>query len=295
MIFMPRKRPPTPPEKMRKTKGGTRRGPLSEEEKAKVKYYLADKSSKDIALLLKRPIGQIDKYLEEILPEGFESKNVAIDINERQAILRELHGDPSWTSLQKQFFPDEILFFENDFCNYYSQFKELTTSETKQVYQLITLDIKMQRHNVEQMKYKQDINKIERRIENEYKKCKNSLPVGEELESLQFLENQLAGMRAASGNQTKEYNDLLGKHQAILKDLKGLRDQRLKSIEDRGKFMSILKDLELADTRNNMGELIGLHDLAVEAEEERLRKPYLYADSTIDNPLLEPDGKYIDE
>ena len=286
---MPVKKPPTPPEKQRAKVLKHRRGPLSNEEKERIQFWMSDKTAKEIAHLLNRPVVQIDKHISEIIPPGFAVKTVGIDINERQAILRELHGDPSWVSLQRQFYEDELAFFENDFVNYYKQLGELTTSETKQVYQLITLDIKMQRHNVGEIANKNEINKLEKRIDSLYKQYKDNTPVGDDLQYIQFIEQQLMGMRAASVTQTKEYNDLLTKHQAILKDLKGTRDQRLKSIEDEGRFMSILKDLELAESRHNIGELIGLTDLAVKKEKERLSQPYLYSDNTIDNPLLEPE------
>ncbi len=75
-----------------------------------------------------------------------------------------------------------------------------------------------------------------------------------------------------------------------MKDLKGTRDQRIKSIEDRGKFMSVLKELELSETRDKIGELTGLVDLAVINEKLRLSQPYTYADGIIDRPLLTPEG-----
>lgn len=292
---MPIKKPPTPLDKKRKKIHTARRGPLSNEEKERIKFWMIDKTAKEIGLLLNRPISQIDKYLEEIVPPNFSVKNVGIDINERQAILRALHGDPSWTSLQKQFTPEELAFFENDFINYHKQFGELTTSETKQVYQLITLDIKTQRHNVDEMKNKEEINSIEKTLDKIRKEYKGLIPAGDEMAYMQFLENQLMGMRAAKVTHTKEYNDLIGKHQDILKALKGTRDQRIKSIEDRGKFMSILKDLELAESRHNIGEMIGLHELAMRKEKERLSQPFLYADKTIDQPILEPDNILLEE
>jgi hypothetical protein len=68
------------------------------------------------------------------------------------------------------------------------------------------------------------------------------------------------------------------------------RDQRIKNLEDRGKFIGLLKELELNERRQNIGEIVGLMDLAVEKEKWRLGAPHKFGDGLIDQPYLTPES-----
>jgi hypothetical protein len=266
-------------------------GPLSNKEKKFIEDWQDEKDVKDIALLLKRTVQQVSLYKQEFLSGA---PKVTVERTEAEAFKRELHGHSSWKALIKQFTNEELMFFEDDYVEYRKQFKDMTATETKQLHQMITLDVFMQRHNIDRINMQYEVERIEKLLNKEYKRDQ-TLMSAEEIQYLMHLETQLNGCKAASVSRTKEYKDLLDKHQALLKDLKGTRDQRIKSIEDRGKFISILKQMELEDSRNKMGEVIGLMDLAVEKEKQRLSLSHQYVNGEIDQPILSPESVMFEE
>ncbi len=263
-------------------------GPLSSKEKVCINEWIATYSDKEIAEALNRTPSCIKDYRLQYLDtiENTPSKIESIpQEDEADPIRRELHNHSSWPSLQKQFTTEELTFFENDYVEYRKQFRDMTHAEVKQMHQMITLDIFMQRHNIDRIKNLEEIERVDRLLKVEYKKEQHLLSQ-EDIQYIMHLETQLQACRSASVTRTREYKDLLDKHQAIMKDLKATRDQRIKSIEDRGKFIGVLKQLELEDSRNQVGEIIGLMDLAIAKEKDRLSQRHQYADGMIDQPIL---------
>jgi hypothetical protein len=259
-----------------------RRGPLSNKEKNSIKEWIDQKDDKEIARLLNRTPAQIFKFKREYLAGA---PQITVNRTEAEEYLRELHAHSSWTSLQKQFTTEELIFFENDFIEYRKQFKDMTATETKQLHQMITLDIFMQRHNIDRIQNQEEIGRMEKILKKKYNED-TSFQSPQDIQYIQHLEIQIQGARVANVNRTKEYKDLLEKHQAIMKDLKGTRMQRIKDIQDSGKFMGILKELELEESRSNLGEITGLMDLAIEKEKARLAAPHIYMDNIVDQPVL---------
>ncbi len=259
-----------------------KRGPLSKEEKTKIENFHPTKTDEEIARLIKRPPKQVTAYKNEYLANA---PALSVKRNEADDYRIELHSDMDWARFQSEFTKDELVFFENDYINYRGQIKDVTTSERKQLYNLITLNIFMHRHNADRMKVQSDIQRMERLLEREY-----DLPEeNQNHERIIQLETQIQSSRSATNSQTKEYKDLLEKSGAIQRDLKSTRDQRIKNLEDRGKFIVFLKELEMEDRRKGIGEIVGLMDLAVDRERERLSELHTYADGVVDRPLLIPE------
>lgn len=259
-----------------------KRGPLSADEKAKIEVLQETKTDEEISSLLKRPLKQVRDYKHEYLANA---PAAIVKRNEAEEYRRELHSQADWILFQTQFTPQELTFFEGDYINYRGQLKDMTPAERKQLYHLITLDIFMQRHNADRMKAQKDIDRLETLLKRQYDQPQES----QNQELIINLESQIQACRSSSNSKTKEYKDLLDKYQSILRDLKTTRDQRIKNLEDRGKFVIFLKQLEEEDRRRVIGEVSGLMDLAVEKEKDRLSSYHKYMDGMVDIPLLTPD------
>ena len=265
--------------KKRNIKCKAKKGPLSNEEKKNIADWLSFKADEEIARDLNRVLSQVVNYKKEYLAGA---PSLTVRYSEAEEYRRELHAQSNWLQTQREFTEEELLFYENSYVEYRHQFKDMTATELKQLYQLITLEVFMHRHNSDRMKSQREVERLEKLIAKEY----SVEPPQRNIDKIHLMEEQLIACRGASGGKTKEYKDLLEKHVELMKVLKGTRDQRIKNIEDRGKFISILKELELEERRRSIGEITGLMDLAVTVERERLSKPHQYADKMIDQPIL---------
>jgi hypothetical protein len=265
-----------------------RKGPLSIEDKRNIQDWVTFKTPEEMARDLNRSPSQIKRYRDQYLANA---PAVVVKRSEADEFIRELHAGSNWLSIKEQFTDKELTFYENMYVNYRQQFKDMTSTELTQLYHMITLEVFMNRHNLDRRKIQEEIDVFEKFLQKE-----RDLPEGQrDILKLTNMENTLLACRGASGAKTKEYKDLLDKHSDIMKTLKGTRDQRIKNIEDRGKFIGILKDLEVADRRKAIGEITSLMDLATAEEKERLSQPHQYMDKTIDQPLLNADTVLDDE
>lgn len=265
----------------RKNKKSTNfhRGPLSKLEKRQIEELLLTTEDHEIARAIRRPLVQVQNYKKLYLSNAPIAN---VRRSEAEDLRRELHCHSSWQSIQKQFSGEELLFFENDYVEYRTQFKDMTPTELKQLQQLITLDVFMQRHNIDRIQNQEEVDRLSKLLKKEYAKPENLV----DQQMILTMETQIQASRAASVSRTREYKDLLEKHQGILKDLKGTREQRIKNLDQEGKFINILKELEIAERRKGVSEISGLMDLAVERERARLAAPFQYADNIVDQPIL---------
>jgi hypothetical protein len=270
---------------------GNRRGPLSEAEKKTIDDLLIKYNDVDISRKLKRSPEQIAEYRKKVLSKAPE---VEIKRSEAEEFKRELHTNVGWHHTKLGLNDIEIDYFENKFVEYRQQFGALTPTEATQTFQMINLEINLNRHNAERMASMHELSRLQTLLDKLYKKDPfDQSP--EDLVQIKELEIIIQTTAAAGGAKTKEHSDILKQHQAILKDLKGTRDQRIKNLEDRGKFIGLLKDLEVAERREEIGEIMGLMDLAISKEEDRLAQPYQFMDQMVDQPLLNYKTVQLDE
>lgn len=259
-----------------------KRGQLSNEEKKLIQDWIELKSDEDIARDLKRALKQVQEYKKLYLSSSPAIKAKRSEVEEAK---RELRARPEWNQLQDEFIESELVFFENDYVALKQQFKELVHTEFKQVKQLITLDILMHRHMAERKRSQEEIERLERLLKREYDK-----PAGQQdIQVITQLETNLQANKAASSQRTKEYKDLQEKHNDILKGLKSTREQRTKNLDQKGKFLEVLKMLTDEDSRRIVNEEIGFYKLGVEAEKKRLAALHKYKDGVVDRPLLTPE------
>lgn len=260
-----------------------KRGRLPDQEKKLIQDWLEFKTDTEIAQDLRRALPQVVEYKKQYLSN---SPTPLIKRTEAEEFKRELRARPEWNHICDEFSDNEIIFFENDYVSLRQQFKQIVHTEFKQVRQLITLDILMHRHMTDRKRSQEEIDRLERLLRREYDKSE----VLQDVALIAQLETNLQANRAASSQKTKEYKDLQEKHQGILKDLKATRDQLVKNIDQRGKFLQILKMLTDNDAKKLINEEVALYNEGADKEYKRLSGFHKYRDNIVDRPILTPEN-----
>lgn len=257
-------------------------GPLSHTEKKNIEDWLDTLDAVDIAQRLNRPLKIVENYKQEFLAKA---PRIIAKRSETEEYKRELHSSGDWPIIKQQFTHLELTFYENKYIEYRRFFKELTAMEMSQLHQLLTLDVFMQRHNIERKNNQDNIDAWSKEAERFYKRDYTNLD-NDEKTRLAQLETMLAAAKATNKDKTTEYKSYLDKHNDILKSLKGTRDQRIKNNQDQGKFIALLYELEVNDRRQEMSIDNALHEMAKQKELERLSQPHVFGDGVADQPIL---------
>jgi hypothetical protein len=274
--------------KMSKTSKTIKRGRLSAEEKRQIEELCETKSDEEIGKMLRRPVESVQLYRLEYLTDnpGLASKK-----NENIQIRESLRNHHKWGSIKEQFNSDELILFENSYVELVGQFDgNVMATERNQIFQAITLDIFMTRHNKERKQTQDNIDRLERMIEAEYATHSPSEMTPAEKERVLAMEGQLNALRQTTQSKTKEYKDLSDKYSSLLKELKATREQRIQKIENSQKnFTGILRMLDEEELRNRVGIDMVIMDKAIDKEKERLSELHTYMNGEVDFPLHTPE------
>jgi hypothetical protein len=118
---------------------------------------------------------------------------------------------------------------------------------------------------------------------------------------IRYVQDQLYQVNQMSNSAMSEVRELHKRSGAILKDLKGTRDQRLKNVEERNKtLVDVIKNLEERDYREKEGRYINLMKEATKKERLRLSKVHDYGASInkpgiVDRPILNSETVTLDD
>lgn len=265
-----------------------KRGRLSAEEKKQIEVLCETKSDEEIGKLLRRPVDSVKLYRIEYLTNnpGLASKK-----NEHVEIRESLHSHYQWESFKKEFSADELIHFEHSYIEWVSQFGgNVLASERKQIFQAITIELFMARHNRERQQVQSDIDRMEKLIELEFSAKSPEEMTAVDRERVGGITSQINSLRQTTQSKTKEYKDLSDRYSAITKELKGLRQQRIDRIDTEGKnFIGILKNLEDEELRNRTGTDMLIMNHAIDKEFERLSQYHTYMNGEVDFPLNTPE------
>jgi hypothetical protein len=245
----------------------------------------------EMAEHLNRDSETIKRWIREnmSLDVGIDGEPVTLEENE---IRNELRASPEWEELQEQFVEQELRRFEHKYTKLMSQFRnDVMPTEEMQIFHLIKFDILMDRNLKSRARAVQDINRIEKDIEDISNQYPNRKSMDDDVRNrLLNLQNQLLASQQAEQSKTTEYVKLSEKHSALMKELKGTRDQRITKAENSKKtFIELLKELQDEEIRRLAGEDMELMELAMNTERKRLSASHQYVDDTYDQPLLTPD------
>jgi hypothetical protein len=261
-----------------------KKGRLSAKEKDDIRKLSERYTAEEISEKLNRDPETIAAWQKENMPPP----NIAPAPVAPAAIKKDLKSSMAWKQLVKQFTPDEIAYFEERFVDLMSQFKDdVWATEQTQIFLLIKIEILMDRNMTQRRRAISDIEGYEEEFE-----ATMSVPVEmrDEAEKarLLVLETMLTAARAAEANKTGEFVKLEEKHQALLRDLKSTRDQRLSKVENsRDTFLKIIKDM--ADNPGKYeteGKFMVMQNRVSEKEKVRLGTPHKFGDNLVDQPIL---------
>jgi hypothetical protein len=262
-----------------------KRGRLSRAEQDHIRKHAASQSAEQIAARLRREPGTIKIYIRDHLPQA---PHVPNPDSERSLIRQELRNSIAWQNLKDEFLPKELSLFEERYVALIEQFREdVLATEENQIMKAIKYEILMSRNLKQRQRALTDIERLERMSTEFWAAVEGRELTEPERQQAMEMETALQAARAAETAKTTEYVKLEEKHQALMKDLKATRDQRLSRVES-GKetFLAVLKRLADEDEAERVGRQMELMRHATEKEFRRLSSPLLYEDGRKDAPLL---------
>jgi len=259
----------------------TRLGRLSKADGAFIKKNLERMSIEAIAKRLGRAESSIYDWVEKNV--GFSTKEkVEIEVN------NELKSRPYYKELISQFSPDELIMFEFHFKKMWAQFKDdVFHTEEIQIIDTIKLEILMNRILKNQQDTMHRIASVQNQIAMERK-----LGDDGDQDLIINLEKQVSAMIASQETMSKDYKELQARKAAMLKELKGTRQQRIQEIESSKKtFASLIQSLTMnPGYREEVGREMEKRRIAMEKERQRLSDEIKYEDGRFDRPLLNDES-----
>lgn len=269
------------------SRSGVKRGPLSKQERLYIEEHRETMKPEAIALHLNRPINAVQNYIEA--SEG-------VPIARRTTIAEAFKRSPEWARYQEEFTASELKYFEHKYVQLMSQFQDdVHSSEETQICQAITLDILIHRVMKEQKQAIETMERIQKDLSPLYQERESLQEGGDKTElnkvagRIMMLEESFAGAHASVKALSQRHENLLAKHQAITKDIKGTRDQRVKVFENsKQSFLGLLRSLRDEQFRKLVGEEAEMVRLATIEERKRLSQPHKFEDGVEDPPYLVP-------
>ena len=256
-----------------------RTGRLSKKEKSSITNLIDSMTVEDIAKKLDRSFDAINDFVKNELKVGLSKVEVA---------AYSLEDRKYWIDLGSQFTNDELQLFKYHWSRIISQFKDdVFPTEELQVVDVIKLEILMNRcltgnkENIEQINAYDALIRDERALDKDQQDHDNIIN----------LERRVASLRAAQESLNRDYRELQAKKSAMLKEMKGTREQRIKRLEDsKQSFTSwVAAGMQDPDRLKQYGIEMEKMRLAMIKEGERLSKLHQYEDGTVDQPFLTPD------
>lgn len=256
-----------------------KRGRLSNDEARYITDNAKDISVEEIAANLERDPTTIENFIK---------KNLKIGLSEFEQAAYDLEDRPYWIELRQQFSQEELELFKYHWGRIISQFKDdVFPTEELQVVDVIKLELLMNRglkqnkSNIDQITAFEELVRTERATD----------PDQQDRDYILNLERQIASLRAAQESLNRDYRDLQTKKSAMLKEMKGTREQRIKRLEDsKQSFVGWVTHLMQNPTLTQQyGLEMEKMRLAMEKEKGRLSNFHQYEDGQVDQPFLTPD------
>jgi len=242
-------------------------GRLSKDEIAYIKEHYEKLSVKMMAEELGRTTEVIRSYVEK-----FQMNVDGFDIKQR----------PFWGELQQQFSSTELKSIVYYWTKLIEQFKDdVVAAEELQILDLARAEMLISRNLKDKRSTQVDEARLRKSIQQAYQQDPP------DIDAIARLEEQLGFVKNSSRSKTEEYVKLLDKKNALYKQLKVTRDQRIERVQsNKTTFMGYMTELEREEARNRESESITLMKLATENEKERMSQSHQYIDDEYDIPIL---------
>tara|TARA_B100001094_G_scaffold89741_2_gene85730 strand:- start:23542 stop:24327 length:786 start_codon:yes stop_codon:yes gene_type:complete len=238
----------------------------------------------------KIPVGDIASYLDRdpTSVQSFMKKKLKLGLSDMEQAAYELEDRPYWKELESQFTMEELELFKYHWGRIISQFKDdVFPTEELQVVDVIKLELLMNRCLKNNKSNIDQITAFEQLVQTE----RSTDPDQQDRDYILNLERQIASLRASQESLNRDYRDLQTKKSAMLKEMKGTREQRIKRLEDsKQTFTGWVAHLMQNPTLvKQYGVEMEKMRLAMEQEKKRLSVFHQYEDGQVDQPFLTPD------
>lgn len=256
-----------------------KKGRISKDEERIIGRLVDSMTPEDIAKQLNRDTESVENFIKRKFKVGLTNEEVA---------AYSLEDRPYWIELKAQFTDDELELFKYHWSRIIAQFKDdVFPTEELQVVDVIKLEILMNRclkgnkENIEQ------INAYDKMIQDERSRDKDQ----QDTDYIINLERQVASLRASQESLNRDYRELQTKKAAMLREMKGTREQRIKRLEDsKQSFTSwVVAIMQDPERMKRYGIEMEKMRMAMNKEKQRLASFHKYEDGTVDQPFLTPD------
>jgi len=263
---------------------GKKRGKLSNEEVDYINTHHNKDSVDEMAASLNRTPETIQRFLET---SGLVSNADSPDIYTKSLLKNKLMSRAYYGEIKKQFSPDEMRVFEEQWIELVMQFKEdVLYSEEIVLKDWLTLDILMARALKERKECEIALEQVKKDYDHEFAKGDGI----RDTNLLMQIDMRRAGLENSLVAYTKEHMSLLGEVKHIVKSLKANRDERIKRIEDsKTSWIGLLRALQDPTFRSEIAEEIELVRISKDKVREELSRQHQYADGRYDKPFLTPE------
>lgn len=256
-----------------------KKGRISKEEERIIGRLINHVTVEDIAKQLDRDVESVDNFVK---------RKFQVGLSNEEAAAYSLESRPYWVELESQFTTSELELFKYHWSRIISQFKDdVFPTEELQVVDVIKLEILMNRCLKSNKDNLNEMTTLEKMLADERAVDKDQ----RDHDYVLNLERQLASLRASQEALNRDYRELQTKKAAILREMKGTREQRIKRLEDsKQSFTSWVAHLmQDPETLKRYGIEMEKMRLAMMKERERLSAFHQYEDGQIDQPFLTPD------
>ena len=205
----------------------------------------------------------------------------------RKKILYDLQRESFFLNMKKSLNKRELDLFKLEYIQLFTQFMSgITYTDKMSIKDLIMIQIQINRLNEEEHMCVQDMRLYRQYIKDESRKD----PDDQNADNIKDWREEIKRLES----HKKSIIDTVVKLQINvtkkLDDLKATRNQRLDKANNTSKtFPELVADLNSIPRRKIEGRMMGLINLAVEKEKNRLMEPIEYVPGQVDSPFLIPE------
>ena len=218
----------------------------------------------------------------------FIKRKLRLGLSEEEEVAYSLEDRPYWSELKQQFTTEELDLVKYHWSRIIAQFRDdVFPTEEMQVVDVIKIEMLMNRslkqnkETIDQINLLEKLLIQERDVELEHR----------DRDYIMNLERQAATLRASQESLNRDYRDLQTKKSAMLKEMKGTREQRIKRLEDSKQSFTgwVAHLMQNPNIVKQYGLEMEKMKMAMNKEKERLSAFHKYDDGQVDQPFLTPE------